>query len=114
MKFLKQNPNIKFIIVEEVAFNRLCFLNEELFFKGLNLIKRKETVKLILFSNSFLSLGGHVLLIKKTKKGNYIYFDPDEGEYRGVSAQKVMDKVNEVLLNSNFSNIIFLRKEECL
>lgn len=80
-------------------------VNNEILKKGLDRIGDKETLKLEVFRRGCFSLIGHALLIKKNDNDNYIFFDPNYGEYRGLSFLDLSLKINEVIGYEHASNI---------
>ncbi len=111
---LKSNPFLDPFAIISVNERRL--LNQEVFAKGVQRIPVNETAKLIVYCAGFLlpSSSGHSILIKKTKKGKYIYFDPNQGEFRGLSLELLIDQINALLLQSSYTNIILLSREDSL
>lgn len=65
--------------------------------QGLKNIADETTLKLEIFSRNLFSFSGHSLLIKKISNDNYIFFDPDCGEHRGLSFAALSDKIDDQL-----------------
>lgn len=80
-------------------------VNSEILNKGLSNIKQGETLKLEVFRKSFLGFAGHSLLIKKISNENYIFFDPNKGEYRGLSFDELSDHIDEQLKKWNGTDL---------
>ncbi|MEX2409882.1 MAG: hypothetical protein WD607_00685, partial [Candidatus Paceibacterota bacterium] len=62
-------------------------INEKILFEGLEKIEPGTTLKVEVFKKNLTSFYGHSLLVKKTEKNEFIFFDPNTGEYRGLSQQ---------------------------
>jgi hypothetical protein len=89
-------------------------VNNEILKKGLKNIHNGETLKLAVFSRKWFSLAGHSLLIKKIDNNEYIFFDPNQGEYRGLSFSELSNKINEQLRTHNATNIFITKGTDYL
>jgi len=86
-------------------------VNESLLIKGVAEIKAGTVVKLEIFSKSKTSFSGHSLLVKKVKENEFIFFDPNTGEHRGLSKKDLVQKIDDQLSKTNGTDI-FLSKGE--
>ena len=84
-------------------------VNRKILEKGLSNIKEGKTLKLEVFSKKFLSFTGHSLLIKKISKDSYIFFDPNMGEYRGLSLCELSNRIDKQLKMLNGTDIFITK-----
>lgn len=88
-------------------------VNKEILKNGLEKTPDQETLKLEVFNKEFFHLTGHSMLIKKTGK-NYIFFDPNFGEYRNVSFIDLCTAINNCLNREHGTNLLFIRGSDFL
>lgn len=81
-------------------------LNRPLIAEGLKRVEKGETLKVETFSKDSWRLSGHSLLVKKVNDDNYTFFDPNQGEYRDLSGEALLDKIRDA---NAFSNLLFMR-----
>lgn len=81
-----------------VRWPHVSYVDPDILKKGLTSINEGETLKLAVFHRNFLSFNGHSMLIKKITDDNYIFFDPNRGEYRGLSFNNLEKHINERLI----------------
>lgn len=82
--------------------------------QGLSKIKDGETLKLEVFCKDGLNFAGHSLLIKKIKDNKFIFFDPNNGEHRGLSMERLSDKIDEQLAIQRGTDIFLLKGKDYL
>ncbi len=87
-------------------------VNRKMLEKGLSTIAPGTSLKLQVIIRDFLGFSGHSMLIKKLADENYILFDPNAGEYRNLSLDKVSDIIDQQLSTFEATDI-YLTKGEC-
>jgi len=90
------------------------FVNSQLLHHGLDTITEGETLKLEVFSRGCLSLEGHSMLIKKMANDKYIFFDPNVGEYRDVSFDELINRINTQIHFLQGTDIFLMRGKDYL
>lgn len=83
-------------------------INTDIFKDKLNSIRQGTYLKFEVFNKSFSSFSGHSMLIKKTGKNEYSFFDPNDGEKLKVDIDKLEVLVNEGIKNYNGTNVAFI------
>lgn len=83
-------------------------INPEILEKGLKKIEDGESLKIEVFNKNKLSFQGHSLLVKKISDSEYIFFDPNEGEFRGLSFHGLIEKLNDQLSIQSGTGICFI------
>jgi hypothetical protein len=86
-------------------------VNRPLLIRKLNSLADGETLKLETIEKTWCSFGGHATLIKKISNGNYIFFDPNEGETRNLSFDQLCEKIDDQLDRWG-SDLFFTRGED--
>lgn len=89
-------------------------VNKEILKKGLENIENGETLKLEVFKRGCFKLVGHSLLMKKIENNIYIFFDPNQGEYRDLSFSELCNKINEQLRVHDATNIFITKGADYL
>lgn len=89
-------------------------VNREILKNGLKTIDEGETLKLEVFSQHGFNLEGHSLLVKKTTEDDYIFFDPNFGEYRNLSIEGLGNKIDKAFETYNGTNILLMRGKDYL
>ncbi len=89
-------------------------VNPQIFKKGLRNIENGEVLKLGVFHQGWFNLEGHSLLIKKIDNDQYVFFDPNHGEYRGLSTSSLRSKINAVIKEHEATNIFITRGTDYL
>jgi hypothetical protein len=89
-------------------------VNNEILSKGLRDIKNGETLKLEVFQRGCFNFVGHSLLIKKTESDKYVFFDPNCGEYRGLSFFELSNRINEQIRVHHATNIFITKGTDYL
>ena len=84
-------------------------VNKDILFDGLKKIEVGTTLKLEVFKKTFFSFYGHSLLVKKTNKNEFTFFDPNTGEHRGLSQEELALKINDQLAQWGGTDIFILR-----
>lgn len=79
--------------------------------KGLKKIQDGETLKIGIFHKNFLKTAGHGLLVKKVSSVSYIFFDPNYGEYRGLSFKDLKGHINQPFQEMNGTNMCVAKGE---
>ena len=62
--------------------------------EGLNKIEENKVLKLEIFRKNGINFSGHSLLVKKIPHKQYIYFDPNYGEFRGISFHQLCNAID--------------------
>lgn len=89
-------------------------INREILEKGLNQLEEGEVIKLEVFSKNGLDFSGHSLLFKKMAKDDYIFFDPNEGEYRNLSFNQLSNHIDEQLAMFNGTDVLLIKGKKFL
>ncbi|HEV8050922.1 MAG TPA: hypothetical protein VGP47_00390 [Parachlamydiaceae bacterium] len=76
---------------------KVRLVNREILGDGLAKIRVGETLKFQVFKKENYEFSGHSLLIKKMENNGYIFFDPNDGEHRNLSLDKLGDKIDQQL-----------------
>lgn len=97
--------NILFFWDQWGLLNNNRSVNNELLNKGLGHIENGGTLKLEVFKRESSNFVGHSLLIKKTENNKYIFFDPNQGEYRDLPFSVLSTKINEQIKIFNATDI---------
>lgn len=83
-------------------------VNKELLLNGLNLIPDNVTLKLEVLKKEGFKFSGHSLLVKKIKENEFIFFDPNTGEHRGLSIDDLAKLLNDQLNHWKATDLLFL------
>lgn len=84
-------------------------IDRVLLVEGLMRVEKGETLKLEGFSLGLRGIDGHSMLIKKISANNYIFFDPNFGEYRDLSLEEIISKIS--LQATLYGNIVLMRED---
>lgn len=91
-------------------------VNSEILIKALDQVDIGDTLKLEVFNrNNILQIFdrsllevGHSMLIKKTSAKEFIFFDPNKGEWRKLDLSQILDKINNALSNFYCNDVVFI------
>lgn len=89
-------------------------VNKELLTEGLKHLDNGTTLKLEVFCKDKSSFTGHSLLVKKVNDNEFIFFDPNSGEHRGLSSDELANKIDEQLKQWNGTDLFFTKSEAYL
>lgn len=89
-------------------------INKELLFKALAKIEDGENLKISVFKKKGLSFSGHSLLMKKVASDDYIFFDPNHGEKRGLSFEDLCEELNRLIKHLDGTDIYFCKGSDYL
>ncbi len=89
-------------------------VNKGLLEKGLKQLNCGDTLKLEVFKSTWFFFEGHSLLIKKVSDSEYIFFDPNTGEHRGLSLKALGIRIDSQLKQWKASYILFIRGKNYL
>lgn len=84
-------------------------INRTLLFKKLESLETGAILKFAIFKKTKKSFSGHSMLIKKTEDNKFIFFDPDHGEFRGLTQEDLAEKIDWLVKASKSSNLLFTR-----
>lgn len=88
--------------------------NEDVLFSGIDKIQAGTILKMEVIQREFFQLRGHSLLIKKIDQEQFIYFDPNEGETRGLNKKELLQKINKQIWRWHASDIFLTPGETFL
>lgn len=71
-------------------------------------------IKFLAFRKSGFSMNGHSMLIKKTGDNQYTFFDPNHGEYMGLTVDELAQKINHATKEQCANHMAFLDAKEFL
>lgn len=94
--------------------NEVNEINTSLLKAGLAGIENETTLKLEVFSKRGASFSGHSLLVKKVKDDNFVFFDPNEGEFRNLTVEQLMEKIQVQVRRFNGTDIYLTRGSDYL
>ncbi len=80
-------------------------VNREMLSEGLARLRVGEQIKVHIFNKSGINFTGHSMLIKKMSNTEFIFFDPDQGEFRDLSFSKLCDRIDFRLKYYNGTHI---------
>jgi hypothetical protein len=100
-------PDNIFSIKNQWNLVKQCNVNEGILLKGLGTVESGTTLKLEVFKRTKTSFSGHSLLVKKINADEFIFFDPNTGEHRGLSKKKLVQKINDQLTQWGGTDIFF-------
>lgn len=89
-------------------------INREVLADGLKHLENGTILKLEVFSKDQLSFTGHSLLVKKVNENEFIFFDPNSGEHRGLSMDELSNKIDEQLQNFEGTDLFFTKGDDYL
>jgi hypothetical protein len=102
-----------YLQVKDFLGNPRVVVNNDVFFEKLSELPPGFYIKMFVFKKVFLSASGHSTLIKKLDDNTYSFFDPDHGEYMGLSFSDLVQKIN-VVANFGYTHMVFLDAAEFL
>lgn len=89
-------------------------INENLLFNKLSQIDSGTILKINTISRLSFSFSGHALLVKKTDEDKFVFFDPNDGEFRGLSGKELVEKINKVLYAFSGTDILITKGSDYL
>lgn len=89
-------------------------VNREILKNGLDTIENGTVLKLEVFEVGCFKFVGHSMLVKKIESENYIFFNPDHGEYRNLSFSELCNKIDEQLTVQQGTNIFVTKGSDYL
>lgn len=90
-------PNNIFSRSEQSKIVNKGSVNQEILSKGLDSIEPGQTLKLQVFKKTLTSFSGHATLIKKIGNDEFIFFDPNKGEFRKQTKAQIAQHINNQL-----------------
>lgn len=93
-------------LVTKKANAKIRIVNKSLLKSGLENIDSGATLKMEVFSKGKFHFSGHSLLIKKVDDDEFIFFDPNRGEYRGLTFKELVKKINEQIKVNQGTDIL--------
>ncbi|ASQ45171.1 hypothetical protein [Legionella clemsonensis] len=82
--------------------------NVEVLTEKLNSLENGTYIKFCVFSKGFLSFTGHSMVIKKTGDNDFSFFDPNCGEKKHLTIDKLAAKINEAMKTYEGTNMAFM------
>ncbi len=83
-------------------------VNPKILKKGLDKVKKDQVIKLEVFHKEGASFTGHSLLVKKTGDNEFIFFDPNTGEERGLNVDELADRINGVMAEFKGTDMVLI------
>ncbi|MCE2983956.1 MAG: hypothetical protein LW832_10390 [Parachlamydia sp.] len=94
--------------------NKTWNVNRQLISDKFANLDEKEVLKFEVFKRGFFSARGHSMLIQKTSADHYLFFDPNNGEYRELTFDDLINKINQALLTYSGNEILLFKGSDHL
>jgi len=89
-------------------------INRDVFDISLDNLEQNAILKVEIFRRRTFSFYGHSVLIKKTGENEFIFFDPNSGEKRGLNKNQLAEEINDQLSKFNGTDVLMLNTKNYL